>query len=255
MSKSDFETLAELNVNEHTEKKGQFTYLSWAWAHDYLARLDPEFDWWLHDFPASAEGQIKWPYMATPAGCFVRVTVKFKGKERTHTYPILNHQNRPIPADQLTSFDVNTAQMRAFAKCCALHGLGLYIFSGEDLPKGPDLADIPAHKVQVLGGKYDGMTLGDIATQGGRAGIGYIYWLSCQNNDMAKKAKEVWDAHRPELTDEQVHDELQDAESLDELTGLYRCMTSEQQENFKEQFAARKAELAPPKRNAETARG
>lgn len=147
---SDFQMLAAINVNEHTEKKGQFTYLSWAWAHDYLAKLDPNFDWWLHDFPAEGMGQIEYPYLATPAGCFVRVTVRFRDKTRTHTYPILNNQNKPIPADKLTSFDVNTAQMRGFAKCCALHGLGLYIFSGEDLPESEANAQLNSEQAATI---------------------------------------------------------------------------------------------------------
>ena len=92
MSKSDFESLAELNVNEHTESKNGFTYLSWAWAHQYLGKLDPDFDWFTHDF-LNAEGSTM-PYMQTPAGCFVRVTVTFKGKARTHTYPVIDHRNK-----------------------------------------------------------------------------------------------------------------------------------------------------------------
>ena len=255
-----FKELAELNVNEHVEKKGKFSYLSWAWAHDYLAKLDPDFDWWLHDFPAAADGQIKWPYMATPAGCFVRVTVKFKGRERTHTYPVLNHQNKPIQAEDLNAFDVNTSQMRAFAKCCALHGLGLYIFSGEDLPTAPDIKEQPAANVVMLGGKFEGMTLGEIATRGGIQGLGHLKWMSTNSSVgevMRAKALEVWEAHKPDYTDDDVTDLIADADCVEELTGLYRCLTSEQQVTFKEMLGERRAELETdrPQRTAENARG
>ena len=62
------------------------------------------------------------------------MTVKFKGKERTHTYPILNHAMRPIESSDVNAFDVNTSIMRCFTKVCALHGLGLYIFAKENVP-------------------------------------------------------------------------------------------------------------------------
>lgn len=259
MSKSDFELLAALDVSEHSEKKGKFTYLSWSWAHDYMAKLDPDFDWYVHDFPAESEGQIRWPYMATPAGCFVRVTVKYKGRERTFTHPILNHQNRPIMAQDLNAFDVNTAQMRGFVKCCALHGLGLYIYSGEDLPTAPDIKEVPASSVVLLGGKFEGFTLGELATRGGIQGLGHLKWMSTadRNPIMRAKALEVYEAHAKAMTDDEVNDALSDADSLDEIGGLWRLLTEEQQTTFKPQFSARKEDMQAnqPQRTAANARG
>lgn len=257
MTQSNFEALAELNVNEHTEKKGNFTFLSWPWAHDYLAKLDPDFDWWPHDFAAESDGQILWPYMATPAGCFVRVTVRFKGKERTHTYPIIDHRNKSIIASDVSAMDVNTAIMRCFAKCCALHGLGLYIYAGEDLPQGPDVSKQAAHTIVVTNGKYQGQTLGELATKFGTPGLGYVKWMVSGHPDpvMREKAQEVWEAHAPELTDSDITDQLTDADCLDEITGLWRLLDSDQQAIFKPQFAARKLELKPENRDAAEARG
>ncbi len=123
----DFKTLASINVNDKIEKKNGFSYLSWAYAHAKMAELDPDFDWWPHDFNGL-------PYLETPGGCMVKVTVRFGGKEKTHLFPVLDHRNKPIATP--TVFDINTSIMRAMVKCCALFGLGLYIYAGEDLPNG-----------------------------------------------------------------------------------------------------------------------
>jgi len=254
---SDFETLAAIDVSAHTQKKGQFTYLAWTFAHAELAKRDPEYSYWPHDFPADSEGVIKYPYLPTPAGCFVRVTVKFNGQQWTETLPVLDFRNQTVSANDVTAMDINTATKRCFVKAAAHFGIGLHIYQGLDAPPEPDISNVPAHKVVMRGGKFEGFTLGDLATKAGRAGLGHIYWLTTQNNELATKAAEVWDKHRPELSDEEVSDELQDAENVDELTGLWRCMNDDQQAQFKEQFAARKQDFkdAEPKRNGENNRG
>lgn len=134
--------------------------------------------------------------------------------------------------------------------------------TGEDDESRIDIKakqDIPAHKFQVYGGKYDGMSLGELATKAGRAGLGYVCWLARSATDplLKEKAAEVWEKHRPDMTDDQVSDELLDAESTDELTGLWRCLTKEQETAFKDQFKVRRDELSEskPKRTTENARG
>jgi hypothetical protein len=121
-----FKTLNGLNVNEKVEKKNGFSYLSWAWAHARMAELDPDFDWWPEEFDGL-------PYKAMPGGCMVKVTVRFHSKTRSHLYPVLDNRNKPIAEPSV--FDINTSIMRGFVKCCALFGLGLYIYAGEDLPE------------------------------------------------------------------------------------------------------------------------
>jgi len=118
--KSKFELLAGVNVTPHIEKKNGLSYLSWAWALDQLMRQDPEADW---EYP---EPKMYGETM------MVYCTVTAFGKKRTAHLPVMNYQNKPIPNP--TSFDVNTAMQRAFVKAIALHGLGLYIYAGEDLP-------------------------------------------------------------------------------------------------------------------------
>ena len=123
---SKFLELRKINVNEHTEKKGKFTYLSWAWAVDQLLQLDPTATWEYKD-PV---------YFAETLMVFCSVTAF--GKTMTAQLPVMN-MNKAIPNPD--AFQVNTAMMRCLAKAIALHGLGLYIYAGEDIPdeETPDL--------------------------------------------------------------------------------------------------------------------
>lgn len=122
---STFEKLAAVNVNEHLEKKGNFSYLSWAWAVDAFRKACPDATWEVvrHD---------GLPYMKTECGYFVEVAVTAEGIKLSQIHPVLNHQHKPIP--QPNAFDINTSIQRCLVKAIALHGLGLYIYAGEDLP-------------------------------------------------------------------------------------------------------------------------
>lgn len=131
-----FNTLNNINVNEYTEKKGMFTYLSWAWAVRELLKVDPEATWEIHEW--GLEGN-KQPYQQTEAGCFVQVTVWVGGIARTQVHPVLDNKNQTIK--QPNAFQVNTSIQRCLAKAIALHGLGLYLFAGEDVPKVNPLTD------------------------------------------------------------------------------------------------------------------
>ena len=116
-----YQEIRTINVNEHTEKKGKFTYLSWSWAVDQLLQLDPSATW--------AYGQ---PTAFPDGSMMVFCTVRAFGKEMTSMLPVMNHQNKAIPNPN--AMDVNTAMQRCLVKAIALHGLGLYIYAGEDLP-------------------------------------------------------------------------------------------------------------------------
>jgi hypothetical protein len=130
-SVSAFSVLDLLNVNKFTEKKGQFTYLSWAYAVREMLRVDDKATWHIHEY--ENENGTKQPYMNTSAGCFVKVTVHVQGTPRTQVHPVLNHKNQTIK--EPNAFEINTSIQRCLAKAIALHGLGLYIYAGEDLPK------------------------------------------------------------------------------------------------------------------------
>jgi hypothetical protein len=115
-----FLELRKINVNEHTEKKGKFTYLSWSWAVDQLLQQDPSATW-TYGEPI---------YFAETLMVFCSVTAF--GKTMTAQMPVINNQNKAIANPDAMA--VNTAMQRCLVKAIALHGLALYIYSGEDLP-------------------------------------------------------------------------------------------------------------------------
>lgn len=124
-----FVELSKINVNEHVERKGQFSYLSWPFAVSQLRQFDPVATWQVLRFDGL-------PYLNTEAGCFVEVSVCVKGVSLSQIHPVLDSKNRPILAP--TAFDINTSIQRCLVKAIALHGLGLYLYSGEDLPLASD---------------------------------------------------------------------------------------------------------------------
>lgn len=124
-----YSELRQINVNEQTEKKNGFTYLSWAWAVDVLLQHDETATWEYQFF--GPEGDRR-PYCNIGDGAMVFCTVTAFGRSRTAQMPVLNYANKPV--SNPNSFDVNTAMMRGLAKAISLHGIGLYIYAGEDLP-------------------------------------------------------------------------------------------------------------------------
>ena len=119
--------LLKINVNDHTERKGNLTYLSWAWAWAEVLRIDPNAHWVAHEWGDR-------PAMFLPDGtAMVKVSVTIRGDTKSCVLPVMNHRNQAIPNPD--AFAVNTATMRCLAKAIAMHGLGLYIYAGEDLPE------------------------------------------------------------------------------------------------------------------------
>tara|TARA_R100001463_G_scaffold6332_1_gene20835 strand:+ start:1497 stop:2066 length:570 start_codon:yes stop_codon:yes gene_type:complete len=133
MTKKDnaFSTLNQINVSKYVEKKGNFSYLSWSFAVQELLKVCPNATWDVHTFK-TPEG-IDQPYMKTETGYFVQVTVDVDGVKRTQVHPVLDNRNSPIIKPN--AFHINTSIQRCLAKAIALHGLGLYIYAGEDLPE------------------------------------------------------------------------------------------------------------------------
>ncbi|MEN9719851.1 MAG: hypothetical protein RIT13_556, partial [Pseudomonadota bacterium] len=124
--------LLSTNVNNHTEKKANLTYLSWAWAWAEALKADPEAVYKVEMF--EDEGGYKTCYMDVNGTAMVFVTVTMFGKPMTCQLPVMDFRNKAILAPD--AFAVNTAIMRCMTKALALHGLGLYLYSGEDVPEG-----------------------------------------------------------------------------------------------------------------------
>ena len=126
---SVFEVLNRINVNNHTEKKSGLTYLSWAWAWSEVKKAFPDSTYTVYE---NADG---WNYHTDGKTAWVKTGVTIEGLEHIEYLPVMDYRNKSIPVDQLTSFDVNKAIQRSLTKAVARHGLGLYIYAGEDLPE------------------------------------------------------------------------------------------------------------------------
>lgn len=123
--------LLKLNVNDHVEKKQNLSYLSWAWAWAEALKADPAASFEVKTFKHDEYTEV--PYMGVNGTAMVWVTVTMFGKPMTCFLPVMDHRNKPITNPD--AFQVNTAIMRCMTKGLALHGLGLYIYAGEDLPE------------------------------------------------------------------------------------------------------------------------
>ena len=120
-----FTQLSSIDVSQHLEKKGQFSYLSWPYAVQQLRNFDESATWEVRRF----EGL---PYLCTEFGTFVEVAVTVKGVTLSQIHPVLDSKNKPLIVPSV--FDINTSIQRCLVKAIALHGLGLNVYAGEDLP-------------------------------------------------------------------------------------------------------------------------
>jgi hypothetical protein len=120
------EALLKTDVNAHTEKKNNLTYLSWAWAWAEALKADPKSTFKVEMFGDKC-------FMDINGTAMVWVTVTMFDKPMTCQLPVMDYRNKAIPSPD--AFQVNTAIMRCMTKALSLHGLGLYIYAGEDLPE------------------------------------------------------------------------------------------------------------------------
>lgn len=128
--KSVFGVLNAINCNGHTEKKNGLTYLAWAWAWQMVKENYPTAFYTIYE---NADGLN---YHTDGRTCWVKTGVTIEGLEHIEYLPVMDYRNASIPKEKVTSMDVNKAIQRSLTKACARHGLGLYIYAGEDLPSG-----------------------------------------------------------------------------------------------------------------------
>ena len=138
MSENYFVELNNINVNGKTEKKNGLTYLSWAWAWGEVKKLHPDATYTIYE---NADGLF---YHTDGKTCWVKTGVTVNDVEHIEYLPVMDFKNRSIPVEQVTSFDVNKAIQRSLTKAVARHGLGLYIYAGEDLPESEAPEEKPA---------------------------------------------------------------------------------------------------------------
>ena len=133
-----FKQLNSINCNDKTEKKNGLTYLAWAYAWGEVKKLFPDSTYTIYE---NANG---WFYHTDGNTCWVKTGVTINGIEHIEYLPVMDYKNRSIPVDQVTSFDVNKAIQRSLTKAAARHGLGLYIYAGEDLPGDDNQVEQPS---------------------------------------------------------------------------------------------------------------
>ena len=143
MNDNYFTKLNSINVNDKTEKKGNLTYLSWAWAWGEIKKLFPDSTYTVYE---NANG---WNYHTDGHTAWVKTGVTVNGIEHIEYLPVMDMRNNSIPVEKVTSFDVNKTIQRSLTKACARHGLGLYIYAGEDLPEEETEKEKSGKKVEV----------------------------------------------------------------------------------------------------------
>lgn len=130
--RSVFETLNAINVSDKVEKKGNLSYLSWAWAWETVKKLFPNARYVIYENTLPTGYTIN--YFTDGKTAWVKTGVIIEELEHIEELPVMDFRNKSITFDNITSFDVNKAIQRSLTKALARHGLGLYIYAGEDLP-------------------------------------------------------------------------------------------------------------------------
>lgn len=161
MSKTNsiYKTLSTINVRDKVEKKGGLDYLSWANAWHMLKQNYPNAQRIIYEhdhtgFNFFTDGKTAW----------VKVGIVVNDIEHIDMLPVMDFRNNAISVDKITSTDVNKTIQRATTKAIAMHGLGLSLWTGEDVPqeeeapkkkatpkkKSVKLDDIPADKMEEM---------------------------------------------------------------------------------------------------------
>lgn len=152
---SVFDILNKVDVSSKIDEKIGLKYLSWANAWAYLRKIYPEATWKVYSrivktsvvktiqddltkgtTTTTTEYEDEIPYFTDGKSCYVKVSVTIEGREEVEILPIMDNKNNAVPLASITMTQVNKAIQRAFVKACARHGLGLYVYAGEDLPEG-----------------------------------------------------------------------------------------------------------------------
>ena len=186
MSENYFNQLFTVNANEHTEKKNGLTYLSWAWAWAEVKKKFPDANYTIYE---DNNGCIYWTDGRT---CWVKTGVTINGIEHVEYLPVMDFKNKSIPLENITSFEVNKAIQRSLTKACARHGLGLYIYAGEDLPeedeeekaRREEEAKKPLDKIQIL-------TISGMIGESGASGTDIVAYFSEKSGRQIEAVKDL----------------------------------------------------------------
>ena len=152
-----FTKLNAINCNDKTEKKNGLTYLSWAYAWGEVKKLFPNATYTIYETINPAGYTIN--YFTDGRTCWVKTGVTINGIEHIEELPIMDFKNKSIALESVTSFDVNKAIQRSLTKAVARHGLGLYIYAGEDLPEESKISEETLRKAEHLNINLDKLAI------------------------------------------------------------------------------------------------
>ena len=127
--------LKAIDVRPKVEKKGRADYLSWAYAWDMAMTEYPDMQRIIYESEHTGLN-----YFTDGNTAYVKVGIIINGKEIIDMLPVMDHRNKSIPVEKLCSFEVNKSIQRATVKAIAMHGLGLSLWTGEDIPSQPSEA-------------------------------------------------------------------------------------------------------------------
>lgn len=199
-NKNVFDTLNAIDVSTKAKEKNGLTYLSWASAWAEVKKKYPDATYMVYDQTLDDYGNTRFWHDDGKTG-WVEVGVTIDGEEIVETLAIMDFKNKSIPADQITSVDANKSVKRCLVKACALHGLGLYIYEGEELPE-------EASKTAELKEKIKSIVAKKVA-------------LSDKAKDkVAELCKAAEKQANPELEDDLITGNYNNIENIDILTHL-----------------------------------
>ena len=147
MDKNYFTELNKINVQDKVEKKNGLSYLSWAWAWGEIKKRHPEANYKIYERDTEY-GLVN--YFTDGRTCWVKTGAIVNDIEIIEMLPVMDFKNRSIPYESVTSYDVNKTIQRSLTKAFARHGLGLYIFAGEDLPEEEAKAKVTPEQIEKI---------------------------------------------------------------------------------------------------------
>ena len=145
MSKNNYTTLATLPIREKVERKGNLDYLSWANAWHMLKTMHPDAQRIVYE---SVQTDLN--YFTDGTTAYVKVGIVVGGLEHIDYLPVMDYRNNSIPLEKVTSMDVNKSIQRSTAKAIAMHGLGLSLWTGEDVPQMTTVKSQPKTKASKI---------------------------------------------------------------------------------------------------------
>lgn len=128
-----FKTLSAIDMSSKAKSKNGLTYVPWssAWAAIKEKYPDATYKIWEQQIDETGAGR---PWFTDGKHGWTKVSVTVDGVEHTMTLPIMDMRNKAIPVENIDPTNANKSMMRCLVKCCAMHGLGMYVYEGEELP-------------------------------------------------------------------------------------------------------------------------